>query len=66
MKLDRFACGLPDRQNQEPVSRCYSCGGEIYAGEEVYVIDENIVHFEMNCLLNYPNLEICTIEEATK
>jgi predicted nucleic acid-binding Zn ribbon protein len=38
-KLDRFAQGLKDPQQEEPVTHCAYCGGEIYQDERVILHD---------------------------
>ena len=64
VNLDRFAQGLPDPQDAEVMAYCEGCGGEIYPGEEVYVIDGEILHSEWECLMEYIGVRIMTIEEA--
>ncbi len=62
--LDRFAQGLPDPQDAPVLANCEACSGEIYPGEYVYVLNECIVHADVNCLLAYLDLKAMTIEEA--
>ena len=49
VNLDRFAQGLPDQQDAEVMAYCEGCGGEIYEGEDVYVVDGVILHAEWEC-----------------
>ena len=35
--------GILNSQDEQPISRCDSCGGEIYADELVHVIDGFII-----------------------
>lgn len=53
INLNRFAQGLPDPQDVAPVEFCEACGGEIYPGEDVYVLDGYIFHRDPDCLLIY-------------
>ena len=64
INLDRFAQGLPDTQDVAPLEQCQSCGGEIYPGENVYVVDGYILHAERECLARHINLEVMAVEEA--
>jgi len=64
VNLDRFAQGLPDPQEAEVMAYCEGCGGEIYEGEEVYVVDGEILHAEWECLVQYIDPELMTVEEA--
>ena len=64
MYLDRFSQGLPDPQDAEVMAYCEGCGGEIYPGEDVYVVDGVILHAEWDCLVQYIDPEVKTIEEA--
>jgi hypothetical protein len=64
VNLDRFAQGLPDPQEAEVKAYCEGCGGEIYEGEDVYVVEGEILHAERECLVQYIDPEIKTIEEA--
>ena len=64
VNLDRFAQGLPDPQNVAPLQYCHACGGEIYPGEDVYVIDGYIIHARVDCLVSYVSPRYMTIEEA--
>jgi hypothetical protein len=43
---------------------CEGCGGEIYEGEDVYVVEGEILHAEWKCLVQYIDPEVKTIEEA--
>jgi hypothetical protein len=64
MNLDRFAIGPDDPAEAKVMAYCEGCGGEIYEGEGVYVIDGNILHANWECLRDYIDPEIMTIEEA--
>lgn len=64
MNLDRFSQGLPDLQDAEILTYCEGCGGEIYEGEDVYVVEGEILHAEWECLAQYIDPEVKTIEEA--
>ena len=65
MNLDRFSQGLPDPQDAEVIAYCEGCGGEIYEGEDVYVVEDGeILHAEWECLVQYIDPEVKTIEEA--
>jgi len=64
MNLDRFAQGLPDPQDAEVMAYCEGCGGEIYPGEDVYCVNGDIIHAEWECLVQYIDPEVKTIEEA--
>ena len=64
VNLDRFAQGLPDPQEAEVKAYCEACGGEIYEGEDVYVVDGVILHAEWDCLHQYIDPDFMTVEEA--
>ena len=64
VNLDRFAQGLPDPQEAEVKAYCEGCGGEIYEGEDVYVVDGVILHAEWDCLYRYIDPELKTVEEV--
>ena len=65
INLDLFlALGPPDRQNAPVMAECAGCSGEIYPGEEVYVVEGEILHAEWECLVQYIDPEVKTIEEA--
>ena len=64
MNLDRFSQGLPDPQEAEVKAYCEGCGGEIYEGEDVYVVDGVILHAEWDCLYQYIDPGFMTVEEA--
>ena len=65
VNLDRFAQGPPDPQEAEVKAYCEGCGGEIYEGEEVYVVDgEVLLHAEWECLVKYIGPKLMTVEEA--
>jgi hypothetical protein len=64
VNLDRFAQGLPDPQDIAPITFCEGCDGEIYPGEDVYVVDGCILHSDHECLIKYIDPEEKSIEEA--
>ncbi len=64
VNLDRFAQGLPDPQDIAPITFCEGCDGEIYPGEDVYVVDGYILHSDPECLVKYIDPEEKSIEEA--
>ncbi len=64
VNLARFAQGLPDPQEAEVKAYCEGCGGEIYQGEDVYVVDDVILHAEWDCLYQYIDPKLKTVEEA--
>ena len=65
VNLDRFAQGLPDPKGVPPLEQCQACGGEIYPGEDVYVLDDGyILHADRDCLVKYVAPETKTIEQA--
>ena len=64
MNLDRFSQGLPDPQDADVLAYCEGCRGEIYQGEDVYIADGVILHAEWECLVQYIDPEVMTIEEA--
>jgi len=64
MNLDRFSQGLPDPQNAEVMAYCEGCGGEIYEGEDVYYANGAILHNDSDCLYQYINPQLMTVEEA--
>lgn len=64
ISLDRFAYGRPDPAEAPALAHCAGCGGEIYPGEDVYVVDGEILHNEWECLVRYIDPEVKTIEEA--
>jgi hypothetical protein len=64
VSLDRFSQGLPDPQEAKAMAECVGCGGEIYKGEWVLVVGEDILHDRQDCLMQYVNPEPMTIEEA--
>ena len=43
---------------------CQGCGDEIYEGEEVYVINGDIMHADWECLVRYIDPEIKTMKEG--
>lgn len=53
VNLDRFAQGLPNPADARVMAECAGCGGEIYPGEDVYVLDGYIFHRDPDCLLIY-------------
>ena len=62
--LDRFSQGLPDPQEAEIMCHCFACGGEIYEGEYIYVVDGFIIHRNSECLLKHVDPIEETVEEA--
>jgi hypothetical protein len=66
MNLDRFSHGLIDTQDVSPLHFCHFCGGEIYPGETVVVINQaDIVHEEEAGFTGEEDLvETMSIEEA--
>ena len=64
VNLDRFAQGLPDPQDIAPITFCEGCDREIYPGEDVYVVENAILHADWDCLVQYIDPEVKTIEEA--
>jgi len=64
VNLDRFAQGPPDPQDADVLAYCEGCGGEIYEGEDVYVVDGVILHAELDCLYQYIDPDFMTVEEA--
>jgi len=46
------------------MAECAGCGGEIYEGEDVYVVENAILHADWDCLYQYINPEFMTVEEA--
>jgi hypothetical protein len=64
MNFDRFSQGLPNPQDAEVMAECAGCGGEIYAGEDVYVVNGVILHAEWDCLYQYIDPDRMTVEEA--
>jgi len=65
--MDRFSQGLPDPQDTKVVAYCDGCDGEIYEGEDVWLLrDGCIVHQEYSCLEKCMDIAIMTVEEALK
>ncbi len=64
VNLDRFAQGLPDPQDAKVMAYCESCHGEIYEGEDVYVVYGAILHADWDCLYHYVDPDFMTVEEA--
>ena len=62
INLDRFSQGPP--AEARIVCYCQGCGGEIYEGEEVYDINGDITHADWECLVQYIDPKVTTIEEA--
>jgi len=56
--LDRFSQGLPDPAGAKVVAYCEGCGGEIYEDEDIYVVDDVILHYDLECLVQYVDPEI--------
>lgn len=56
--LDRFAVGLPDPQDEQPVAKCEVCRDEIYAGDKVYYTPEGaILCSSHECVVRHYNVE---------
>ena len=53
VNLDRFSQGRRDPAETSPLETCQACGGDIYPGEDVYVVDGYILHHDPECLLGY-------------
>jgi len=66
MNLDRFTCGRSDPAEAEVMTHCAGCGGEIYQGEDVYVVNGEILHNDWECLVRYIDPEVTTVEEAVR
>ena len=64
MNLDRFSQGLPDPQGADILAYCEGCGGEIYEGEDVYIVNGAILHSERDCLYQYIDPDFMTVEEV--
>ncbi len=64
VNLDRFSQGLPDKQDAKVMAECEACGGEIYEGEEVYMVNGEILHADLDCLKSFVNPDLMAIEEA--
>lgn len=64
VNLDRFAQGLPNPAEAKVMAECQGCGGEIYPGEDVYVIDGYIIHATVDCLISFVKPGYMKIEEA--
>lgn len=64
VSLDRFAQGPPNPADAKVMAECAGCGGEIYEGEDVYVVENAILHADWDCLYQYINPEFMTVEEA--
>lgn len=64
MNLDRFSQGLPDPQEADVKAYCTGCGGEIYENEDVYVVNGEILHKDLECLEQYIDPVIVTVEEV--
>ena len=52
-KLDRFAQGHKDPQEELPVAYCAGCGGEIYPYDDVYIIGNDMVCQTVECVWLY-------------
>lgn len=65
MRLDRFAYGRPDPQAAPVKATCEHCGGEIYAGQEVYVY-QGLILCGLDCLTSHVLEEVqqMTIEDV--
>jgi len=64
VSLDRFSHGPADPANAEVMAYCEACGGEIYAGEDVYVVGNCIIHDDWDCLVQFIDPEWVPIEKA--
>jgi len=65
VNLDRFAQGTPDPADAKIMAECQGCGGEIYEGEDVYVLDDgSITHGDWECLYRYLDPQYMAVEEA--
>jgi len=64
VSLDRFAQGPPNPADAKVMAECAGCGVEIYEGKKVYEINGDITHSEWECLVQYVDPEVKTIEEA--
>lgn len=53
MNLDRFAVGLPDKQEKEPevIAECDGCMEEIFEGEEVIEFCGSLIHDKEECCM---------------
>jgi len=51
--LDRFSQGPSDPADAKVVALCEGCGGEIFEDEDVYVVNNAILHYDWECLLQY-------------
>jgi len=63
-QLNRFSQGLADPQEAKIMAHCAGCDGEIYEGEDVYRVNEAILHNDWECLVRYIDPEVMTVEEA--
>lgn len=64
LALDRFSQGMHDLQDIAPLACCDGCGQEIYPGEEVWMVEDAIVHADNECLRQRYSPVAVTIEEA--
>jgi hypothetical protein len=64
VNLDRFAQGPPNPADAKVMAECAGCGGEIYEGEDVYIVNGDITHLDYECLMKYIDPEVATVEEA--
>jgi hypothetical protein len=64
MNLDRFSQGLPDPQDADVLYECDACGAEIYPGEDVFVVNGDIICADLECLRIYADPRCMKIEEA--
>ncbi len=46
----------------EPLEQCQACGGEIYAGQKVWVVDNRAIHARQACLAVLVGLGEMTVE----
>ena len=64
VNLDRFSQGLPDPQEAPVMATCEACGGEIYEGELIWLIENEIIHYRLECLERMLDLQAMTVEEG--
>jgi len=60
INLDRFAQGLPDMQDCEPVMECAACGFEIYKGDECFLVNGFPCCNDMDCAVKLGGIEKAT------
>lgn len=42
MAYRQYENKLPEQYEEEPVFKCYSCGEDIFGGEQIAVINDNV------------------------